>query len=83
MMWSRNPPAGAHNDPVAAAALLDEKLVWHLSELRAMPAEERIATPSRQVPGDCPVLQERLERISYGYPKSPRQARLFRQEKPL
>ena len=37
------PPGGAHNDPVVAAALLDEKLVSHLSELRAMPAEERIA----------------------------------------
>jgi acetyl-CoA carboxylase carboxyl transferase subunit alpha len=37
------PPGGAHNDPVVAAALLDEKLVSHLSELRAMPAEQRIA----------------------------------------
>jgi acetyl-CoA carboxylase carboxyl transferase subunit alpha len=37
------PPGGAHNDPVVAATLLDEKLVSHLSELRAMPAEERIA----------------------------------------
>jgi acetyl-CoA carboxylase carboxyl transferase subunit alpha len=37
------PPGGAHNDPVVAAALLDEKLVSHLRELRAMPVEERIA----------------------------------------
>jgi acetyl-CoA carboxylase carboxyl transferase subunit alpha len=37
------PPGGAHNDPVVAAALLDEKLAWHLSELRAMPTEVRIA----------------------------------------
>jgi acetyl-CoA carboxylase carboxyl transferase subunit alpha len=37
------PPGGAHNDPVVAAALLDEKLAWHLSELRAMPVEELIA----------------------------------------
>jgi acetyl-CoA carboxylase carboxyl transferase subunit alpha len=37
------PPGGAQNDPAAAAAMLDEKLVWHLNELRAMPAEERIA----------------------------------------
>jgi acetyl-CoA carboxylase carboxyl transferase subunit alpha len=37
------PPGGAHNDPVVAATLLDEKLECHLSELRAMPAEERIA----------------------------------------
>jgi acetyl-CoA carboxylase carboxyl transferase subunit alpha len=37
------PPGGAHNDPVVAAALLDEKLVSHLSELRAMPAGQRIA----------------------------------------
>jgi acetyl-CoA carboxylase carboxyl transferase subunit alpha len=34
------PPGGAQNDPVAAAAMLDEKLVWHLNELRAMPIEE-------------------------------------------
>ena len=37
------PPGGAQNDPAAAAVMLDEKLVWHLNELRAMPTEERIA----------------------------------------
>ncbi len=37
------PPGGAQNDPVAAAALLDEKLVWHLNELRAMKPEDRVA----------------------------------------
>jgi acetyl-CoA carboxylase carboxyl transferase subunit alpha len=37
------PPGGAHNDPAAAAAMLDEKLAWHLSELRAMSLEEMIA----------------------------------------
>ena len=37
------PPGGAQNDPVAAAAMLDEKLTWHLNELRAMPDAERIA----------------------------------------
>jgi len=37
------PPGGAQNDPAASAAMLDEKLTWHLSELQAMPAEERIA----------------------------------------
>jgi len=37
------PSGGAHNDPVAAAALLDEKLAWHLSELQALTAEERVA----------------------------------------
>src|SRR6202034_1459895 len=35
------PPGGAQNDPAASAAMLDEKLTWHLSELQAMPAEER------------------------------------------
>jgi acetyl-CoA carboxylase carboxyl transferase subunit alpha len=37
------PAGGAQNDPVASAAILDEKLAWHLSELQAMPVEERIA----------------------------------------
>jgi acetyl-CoA carboxylase alpha subunit len=37
------PPGGAQNDPAASAAMLDEKLAWHLSELQAMPVEERIA----------------------------------------
>src|ERR1700684_160816 len=37
------PEGGAQNDPAASAAMLDEKLTWHLSELQAMPAEERIA----------------------------------------
>jgi acetyl-CoA carboxylase carboxyl transferase subunit alpha len=37
------PAGGAQNDPAASAAMLDEKLAWHLSELQAMPVEERIA----------------------------------------
>ena len=37
------PAGGAQNDPVAAAALLDEKLAWHLNELKAMTVEDRIA----------------------------------------
>src|SRR5271155_5013307 len=37
------PQGGAQNDPVAATAILDEKLTWHLNELRAMPLEEMIA----------------------------------------
>jgi acetyl-CoA carboxylase carboxyl transferase subunit alpha len=37
------PPGGAQNDPVAAAAMLDEKLLWHLNELKAMSDEQRIA----------------------------------------
>jgi acetyl-CoA carboxylase carboxyl transferase subunit alpha len=37
------PPGGAQNDPVAAATLLDQKLVWHLSELKAMTVDEMIA----------------------------------------
>jgi acetyl-CoA carboxylase carboxyl transferase subunit alpha len=37
------PSGGAQNDPVAAAALLDEKLAWHLNELKAMTVEDRIA----------------------------------------
>jgi acetyl-CoA carboxylase carboxyl transferase subunit alpha len=38
------PSGGAQNDPVAAAALLDEKLTLHLSELKAMTVEDRIAS---------------------------------------
>jgi acetyl-CoA carboxylase carboxyl transferase subunit alpha len=37
------PPGGSQNDPVASAALLDEKLAWHLNELKTMTVEERIA----------------------------------------
>ena len=37
------PAGGAQNDPVAAAAMLDEKLLWHLNELKAVSDEERIA----------------------------------------
>src|ERR1700754_4260433 len=37
------PPGGAQNDPTAAAAMLDEKLAWHLNELKAMTVEDRIA----------------------------------------
>jgi acetyl-CoA carboxylase carboxyl transferase subunit alpha len=37
------PPGGAQSDPVAAAAMLDEKLTWHLNELKAMTVEDRIA----------------------------------------
>jgi acetyl-CoA carboxylase carboxyl transferase subunit alpha len=37
------PPEGAHNDPVAAAAQLEQKLAWHLNELKAMTVEDRIA----------------------------------------
>jgi acetyl-CoA carboxylase carboxyl transferase subunit alpha len=37
------PAGGAHNDPVDAAAQLDEKLAWHLNELKAMTVEDRIA----------------------------------------
>ncbi|HKO13803.1 MAG TPA: acetyl-CoA carboxylase carboxyltransferase subunit alpha [Acidobacteriaceae bacterium] len=36
------PDGGAHNDPSRAAELLAEKLRHHLSELQAMPAEERL-----------------------------------------
>jgi len=38
------PPGGAHLDPEAAAAMLDEKLAWHLAELLAMSPEARLAT---------------------------------------
>ena len=37
------PPGGAHLDPETAARMLDEKLMWHLSELKAMSAEARLA----------------------------------------
>jgi acetyl-CoA carboxylase carboxyl transferase subunit alpha len=37
------PPGGAQNDPTAAATMLDEKLTWHLNELKAMTVEDRIA----------------------------------------
>jgi acetyl-CoA carboxylase carboxyl transferase subunit alpha len=37
------PQGGAHLDPEAAARMLDEKLLWHLNELKAMSAEERLA----------------------------------------
>ena len=36
------PGLGAHTDEAAAAALLDEKLLWHLSELKALSPEERL-----------------------------------------
>jgi acetyl-CoA carboxylase carboxyl transferase subunit alpha len=38
------PAGGAHNDAVAAAALLDEKLTWHFNELKAMSVEDRLAS---------------------------------------
>ncbi|MGB6132295.1 MAG: acetyl-CoA carboxylase carboxyltransferase subunit alpha [Acidobacteriaceae bacterium] len=34
------PDGGAHMDPAAAAAMLRQKLRWHLNELKAMPVEE-------------------------------------------
>lgn len=34
------PEGGAHNDAAAAAAMLQEKLRWHLNELRTVPLEE-------------------------------------------
>jgi acetyl-CoA carboxylase carboxyl transferase subunit alpha len=37
------PPGGAHLDPDAAARMLDEKLTWHLNELKAMSIEARLA----------------------------------------
>jgi acetyl-CoA carboxylase carboxyl transferase subunit alpha len=37
------PPGGAHLDPDAAARMLDEKLIRHLNELKAMSSEERLA----------------------------------------
>ena len=36
------PPGGAHNDWDGAARLLDEKLVWHLGELRNRTPEELV-----------------------------------------
>lgn len=38
------PAGGAHLDHEAAAAMLDEKLTWHLAELRGMTAAARLAT---------------------------------------
>jgi acetyl-CoA carboxylase carboxyl transferase subunit alpha len=37
------PAGGAQNDPMAAATLLDQKLAWHLNELKSMPESDRIA----------------------------------------
>lgn len=37
------PDEGAHADPPAAARLLDEKLQWHLNELKSLPIEELLA----------------------------------------
>ena len=37
------PPGGAHLDPEEAARMLDEKLTWHLNELKDMPADARLA----------------------------------------
>ena len=37
------PLAGAHSDPAGAAAMLDEKLLWHLNELKALPLEEMLS----------------------------------------
>jgi acetyl-CoA carboxylase carboxyl transferase subunit alpha len=37
------PVGGAHLDPTAAIALLDAKLEWHLSELRALSLDEMMA----------------------------------------
>jgi acetyl-CoA carboxylase carboxyl transferase subunit alpha len=34
------PAAGAHTDPEQAATALDEKLLWHLNELKALPLDE-------------------------------------------
>ncbi|HEY1766596.1 MAG TPA: acetyl-CoA carboxylase carboxyl transferase subunit alpha, partial [Terracidiphilus sp.] len=36
------PPGGAHLDPESAARMLDEKLSWHLNELKAMSTKERL-----------------------------------------
>ena len=41
------PPGGAHLDPDAAARMLDEKLTWHLNELKAMSTEARLAARRR------------------------------------
>jgi acetyl-CoA carboxylase carboxyl transferase subunit alpha len=37
------PPGGAHLDPEEAARMLDEKLIWHLNELKDMSADARLA----------------------------------------
>jgi acetyl-CoA carboxylase carboxyl transferase subunit alpha len=37
------PPGGAHFDPEEAARMLDEKLTWHLNELKDMSADARLA----------------------------------------
>jgi acetyl-CoA carboxylase carboxyl transferase subunit alpha len=37
------PPGGAQNDTTAAAALLDEKLVCHFNQLKAMTVEDLVA----------------------------------------
>jgi acetyl-CoA carboxylase carboxyl transferase subunit alpha len=37
------PPGGAHLDPEEAARMLDEKLTWHLNELKDMSADARLA----------------------------------------
>jgi acetyl-CoA carboxylase carboxyl transferase subunit alpha len=34
------PEGGAHADPSGAAALLAEKLRWHLNEIKALPLDE-------------------------------------------
>src|SRR5450631_1397337 len=36
------PAGGAHTDPESAAAMLDEKLQWHLTDLRSLPLDEMI-----------------------------------------
>jgi acetyl-CoA carboxylase carboxyl transferase subunit alpha len=37
------PPGGAHLDTELAARMLDDKLSWHLNELKAMSTKERLA----------------------------------------
>jgi acetyl-CoA carboxylase carboxyl transferase subunit alpha len=37
------PPGGAHLDSEAAARMLDQKLSWHLSQLKTLSPEERLA----------------------------------------
>ena len=36
------PPGGAHLHPDAAVSMLDQKLQWHLNDLRSLPVEEMI-----------------------------------------
>ncbi|HVJ09742.1 MAG TPA: acetyl-CoA carboxylase carboxyltransferase subunit alpha [Acidisarcina sp.] len=36
------PPGGAHLDEDSAVAMLDEKLHWHLNDLRSLPVEEMV-----------------------------------------